>query len=460
MRPYLIHLALVVALLIAAAFGFSVSPLFENSEPAEPERAALAEALETYLDPEQPKEAREQLDTEIDAALRIIQADAFDPPDPASLIEAALQGIEDLRPRSRGESAGRLRDAALNGMAHSLDSHSGFIAARTHQDAKAQAEGTFAGLGIEIATDHGQLKVVAPIDDSPALRAGLRPGDVISRIDGELVHGLDLNAALARLRGPLGSPVTLSIERPGQGPFEVALERAIVSPAVVRHRAEGRLGYIRVSAFNERTMDQLRAALADLQRRLGPTQQGLVMDLRRSPGGLMSEALAAADLFLESGQILALRSRNRGSDQVFRAKPGDAAGGLPIVVLIDGGTGGMSEIVARALQSQGRALLLGQPSFGKVSLQSLYPLRGAGALRITTARQVDPSGALLPAKGIEPDITVGPGAPSGVASGGGGPRSLSCPGAGTDEDPALACALAVFDSGQIERAIRQESLRH
>lgn len=300
----------------------------------------------------------------------------------------------------------QLIEAAINGMLTALDPHSGYMNAKRFNDMKVQTQGQFGGLGLEVTMENGVVRVVSPIDDTPAYQAGLEPGDLITHIDGEQVQGMSLPDAVDKMRGAVGSTVRLTVRREGREPFDLTLTRAVIKIKSVRARLEGNVGYIRISSFSEQTEDGLEEAIAKLKQEAKGELQGFVLDLRNNPGGLLSQAVAVSDDFLDKGEIVSTRSRKPDDAQRYNARPGDLAGGLPIVVLINAGSASASEIVAGALQDQGRAILLGTKSFGKGSVQTVIPLGTHGAMRLTTARYYTPSGRSIQAVGIEPDIEV------------------------------------------------------
>jgi len=299
-----------------------------------------------------------------------------------------------------------LIEAAVNGMLSSLDPHSGYLNAKRYQDMKVQTHGSFGGLGIEVTMENGLVKVVSPIDETPAAEAGLEPNDLITHLDGEQVLGMTLAQAVEKMRGAIGSDIVLTIRRAGKKPFDVAITRAVIKIRSVRSRLEGKVGYIRVSSFNEQTDTGVAKEIEELKEEAGGELQGIVLDLRNNPGGLLSQAVAVSDAFLEQGEIVSTRARKPEDAQRFNARPGDLADGLPIVVLINAGSASASEIVAGALQDHDRAILLGTKSFGKGSVQTIIPVSGHGAMRLTTARYYTPSGRSIQAVGIEPDIVV------------------------------------------------------
>ena len=311
-----------------------------------------------------------------------------------------------------------LVESAINGMLSSLDPHSSYLNAKNFQDMQVQTRGEFGGLGIEVTMENGLVKVVSPIDDTPAAKAGLKPNDYITHLDGEPVSGLTLPEAVEKMRGPVNSDIKLTIRREGKDPFDVSLTRAVVKIQSVKSHLEGdNIGYIRITSFSEQTDSGLENAVKNLKQQAGNKIVGYVLDLRNNPGGLLDQAIAVSDAFLERGEIVSTRGRRPDDAQRYNAKPGDIANGLPIVVLINGGSASASEIVAGALQDHRRAILLGTKSFGKGSVQTIIPLPGHGAMRLTTARYYTPSGRSIQAKGIEPDIYVEPAKIEKVAQG-------------------------------------------
>jgi carboxyl-terminal processing protease len=302
----------------------------------------------------------------------------------------------------------QLIEAAINGMLRSLDPHSSYLNAKSFRDMQVQTRGEFGGLGIEVTMENGVVKVVSPIDETPADRAGLKAGDFITHLDGEAVLGLSLSEAVEKMRGPVNSKITLTVARPGiEQPFEVSLVRDVIRIQSVRSRLEDDIAYVRITSFNEQTEQGLRKAMETLRSELGKKQlRGVVLDLRNNPGGLLDQAISVSDAFLAQGEIVSTRGRDEAQIQRYNAREGDLADGKPVVVLINGGSASASEIVAGALQDHRRAVILGTKSFGKGSVQTIIPLQGHGAVRLTTARYFTPSGRSIQAKGIEPDIEV------------------------------------------------------
>jgi carboxyl-terminal processing protease len=300
----------------------------------------------------------------------------------------------------------KLIEAAINGMLTALDPHSNYLNTKSFRDMQVQTRGEFGGLGIEVTMENGLVKVVSPIDDTPAFRAGVKPGDFITHLDNDPVQGMTLPEAVERMRGPVNTNITLTIRREGREPFDVMLSRAIITIQSVRSRVEKDIGYVRITSFSEQTSSGVERAVQRIKQELGANLKGFILDLRNNPGGLLDQSVKVADAFLERGEIVSTRSRRPDDAQRFNAKPGDVADGLPIVVLINSGSASASEIVAGALQDHRRAILLGTKSFGKGSVQTIIPLAGHGAIRLTTARYYTPSGRSIQAKGIEPDIEV------------------------------------------------------
>src|SRR5882762_8700201 len=301
-----------------------------------------------------------------------------------------------------------LIEGAINGMLTALDPHSNYLNSKNFNDMKVQTRGEFGGLGIEVSMENGLVKVVSPIDDTPAAHAGLKPGDLITHLDGTPVQGLTLPEAVDRMRGPVNSDINLTIRREGREPFDVKLTRAIIKIQSVRSHIESKnIGYVRITSFNEQTDVGLANALKSLKAQANNKLIGVILDLRNNPGGLLDQAVAVSDAFLDKGEIVSTRGRRSDDAQRYNARPGaKPASGLPIAVLINGGSASASEIVAGALQDHHRAILLGTRSFGKGSVQTIIPLPGHGAMRLTTARYYTPSGRSIQARGIDPDIVV------------------------------------------------------
>jgi carboxyl-terminal processing protease len=300
----------------------------------------------------------------------------------------------------------QLIESAINGMLQSLDPHSSYLNEENFRDMQVQTRGEFGGLGIEVTMEQGFVRVVSPIDDTPAARAGLEAGDFITHLDGETVQGLSLSDAVDKMRGRVGSDIVLTIRREGVEPFDVTVKRDVIRIRSVRSRVEGKVGYIRITTFNEQTAPGVEEAMVDIKAELGDEMIGVVLDLRRNPGGLLDQAVKVSDAFLDQGEIVSQRGRNPDDSQRYNATKGDLAEGLPLVVLINGGSASASEIVAGALQDHKRAVIMGTESFGKGSVQTIMPIAGHGALRLTTAAYFTPSGRSVQRTGITPDIVV------------------------------------------------------
>jgi carboxyl-terminal processing protease len=299
-----------------------------------------------------------------------------------------------------------LIEAAINGMLTSLDPHSSFLNTENFSDMQVQTKGKFGGLGIEITMEKGVIKIVSPIDDTPAAEAGLQPEDYIVAVDGTAILGMAISDAVDKLRGKVGSEVTVTIQRAQAEPFDVTLTRDTIKIRSVRSKMFDGIGYLRITTFSEQTTPGLKKSVKKMFEDEGNGIKGFVLDLRNNPGGLLNQAIAVSDAFLEAGEIVSTRGRDPDDASRAFAKPGDIANGLPLVVLINSGSASASEIVAGALKDHKRAVLLGTRSFGKGSVQSVIPLSGTGAMRLTTARYYTPSGISIQAKGITPDIEV------------------------------------------------------
>jgi carboxyl-terminal processing protease len=303
----------------------------------------------------------------------------------------------------------KLIESAINGMLAGLDPHSSYMDAKSFRDMQVQTRGEFGGLGIEVTMEDGLIKVVAPIDETPAAKAGVMSNDIITHLDDEPVQGLTLNQAVDKMRGPVNTKIKLKIVRKGaEKPIDIAITRDVIRVRSVRSNLNGDdVVYIRVSQFNEQTTEGVRKAINELTTQTGDKLKGFVIDLRNNPGGLLDQAISVSDAFLERGEIVSTRGRNAEETQRFNARAGDLTKAKPVIVLINGGSASASEIVAGALQDHKRATIIGTRSFGKGSVQTIIPLgSGNGALRLTTARYFTPSGRSIQAKGITPDIEV------------------------------------------------------
>jgi carboxyl-terminal processing protease len=302
----------------------------------------------------------------------------------------------------------KLIEAAINGMLSSLDPHSSYLNPKNYDGMKVQTRGKFGGLGIEVTMENGLVKVVSPIDDTPAAQAGILAGDYITHLDDEAVLGLTLSEAVEKMRGLVDTDLKLTVRREGEKePIDITITRAVITVQSVRGRVEdGDILYVRISSFTEQTDKGLRKTVRDLKEQAGEDYKGIILDLRNNPGGLLDQAISVSDAFLEKGEIVSTRGRKSDDAQRYNAKSDDIVDGKPVIVIINGGSASASEIVAGALQDHGRAVVLGTKSFGKGSVQTIVPLQGNGAMRMTTARYYTPSGTSIQAKGITPDIEV------------------------------------------------------
>jgi carboxyl-terminal processing protease len=301
-----------------------------------------------------------------------------------------------------------LVENAINGMLTSLDPHSSYLNPEAAKDMRVQTKGEFGGLGIEVTMENELVKVITPIDDTPAAKAGVRAGDYISQIDGEDVRGLTLNDAVEKMRGPVATPIKLTILREGSDkPIDITVVRDIIKVKAVKFHVDDNVGYMKITSFTEKTFDDLQTAIDTIKSKVPPEKlKGYVLDLRLNPGGLLDQAVSVSDTFLDHGEIVSTRGRDPKDVSRFDSRPGDMIDGKPLVVLVNGGSASASEIVAGALQDQRRATVVGTQSFGKGSVQTIIPLGENGALRLTTALYYTPSGKSIQGKGITPDIKV------------------------------------------------------
>jgi carboxyl-terminal processing protease len=314
--------------------------------------------------------------------------------------------------RVRGEYVDKVDDknlikGAIDGMLASLDPHSSYLDARDFQNLRTQTDGAYGGLGLTVSMEDGAVKVVTPTEDTPAFRAGIKAGDFITHLNGKLIYGGTLDEAVDQMRGKPGSTIRLTIVRPGRDkPFDVTMTREIVTLKPVKWEVKNGIGIVNINAFSKTTGESVRAAMVSIDKSVGGRPLGYVIDLRSNPGGLLDQAIEVSDVFLERGEVVSQRGREKGDIERYYARPGDMAHGLPIIVLVDAGSASAAEIVAGALQDQHRALVLGERSFGKGSVQTLLPLSDDSALRLTTARYFTPSGRSVQEGGIKPDIAV------------------------------------------------------
>ena len=301
----------------------------------------------------------------------------------------------------------QLIEAAINGMLASLDPHSSYMSPKDFRNMQVQTRGEFGGLGIEVTMENGVIKVVSPIDDTPAAKAGLMANDLITHLDNEQITGLTLEQAVEKMRGPVNTPITLTVVRKGKDDaFDVKVTRDVIRINAIKSRREDDVAYVKVTTFNEQTHTNMVKAIEELNKEIGPNIKGYVLDLRNNPGGLLDQAIAVSDDFLERGAIVLTKGRNNEETQRANARSGDITDGKKVVVLINGGSASASEIVSGALQDHKRATIIGTRSFGKGSVQTIIPLGANGAIRLTTARYYTPSNRSIQAKGIEPDILV------------------------------------------------------
>jgi len=305
-----------------------------------------------------------------------------------------------------GVSDKELIESAISGMLQSLDPHSSYLSPESYKDMQVKTKGTFGGLGIEITMEDGFVKVVSPIDDTPAANAGMKSGDLIIGIDGESIKGLTINEAVSKLRGPINSKVTITVVRDKEDPFEIEIVRDVIKIRSVKHEVINEIGYVRLTTFSDTTTSGMEKSINEIRKELGDKFQGLILDLRNNPGGLLNQSISVADSFLDQGEIVSTQGRKEDDTSRIFAKKGDLIDGKPLIVLINSGSASASEIVAGALKDHSRAIIVGTRSFGKGSVQSIIPLPGNGAMRLTTARYYTPSGISIQAKGIEPDIKV------------------------------------------------------
>ena len=366
-----------------------------------------------------------------------------EPVEAGKLAAAARRGV---MAAPEASSSSDLVDRALTVMFGSLDPHSSFEPRRTYDELRARAKAKGGRLGLEVSIERGEVRVVTPLDGSPAQRAGLRTGDVIAAVDGKALRGLTLAHVLDRLRGPVGSRVKLTIRRPDGKRRVVEIKRQRIRVPPVRHSVDGRIGVIRIASFAPRTERDVRKALNAFEKQLGAGTRGYVLDLRSNPGGLLGQGILVADFFLDAGKIVTTRGRDGKQDQSFKATKGDLARGRPVVVLIDGGSASAAEVVAGALRDHKRAVLLGRKSYGKGTVQQVVPMGRRGKLRLTMRRYYTPAGTSIHKRGIVPDVRVGRGlggAPNGV-------EESKCPPVGAAQDRPLGCAVALLRAGGLK----------
>ena len=385
--------------------------------------------------------------------------------DEAKMIRTAVGALDKIKSQSRTVSPEEASESALDAIMANLDPHSSYLNPQEFRESQVATSGRFGGLGIEINLEDGLIRVIAPIADTPAFRAGIKAGDLITHVDGDPIRGMSLMQAVRRLRGAPDSDVLLRIRRAQRGDFDVVITRAIIRIQPVKWATEGDIGIIRVTHFIQSSETGLESAMDQVRAKLGPRLKGIVLDLRNNPGGLLSQSVAVADAFLHRGTVVSVRDRD-GNGRSFDAHNGDISGGLPMVVLINRGSASASEIVAGALQDHGRAAIMGRQSFGKGSVQTISPLDWDGALRLTTALYYLPSGRTIQGRGVIPDIVVkGESQPGGrreadlpraFQGGDNTPAAAkapvleekNCPSAGVDgKDKLLGCAVMRLKAG-------------
>jgi carboxyl-terminal processing protease len=387
---------------------------------------------------------------------------------PASrLIDAAVEGMRTTRGEKEAVAPEELAEAALDAMVESLDPHTVYLNAEEFREMRVSTSGEFGGLGIEVTLEDGGVKVIAPIEGTPAYRAGLKPGDIITHLDAESVAGLSLMQAVIRMRGKPGTDIRLTVQRTNFPPFKVTITRAIITLQSVRWRLYDDIAVIRVASFTEKVESGLYESIDAIRAELGTRLRGVVLDLRNNPGGLLDQSVELADAFLDSGTIVSIRSKGGADERFYSARYGDVARDVAMVVLINVGSASASEIVAGALQDNGRATVMGVRSFGKGTVQTIMPLPLEGAIRITTALYYAPSGQAIQAKGVNPDIAFAVSADANIRREADIPGALSaqeaseedvraarpvvddsaCPLINDGDDHQLGCALALLRAG-------------
>ena len=387
----------------------------------------------------------------------------------SELVDTALKGVEALDLKPHGVQPAVLIEAGLDQMIGDLDPHSNYLNAEEFREMRVSMKGEFGGLGIRVSGENGVIKVVSPIKGTPAWRAGLKPGDLITHVDGTALKGLSLSKAVQMMRGRPGTDIRLTVERRDIAPFDVTITRAVIKIDAVTWRAEGNIGYIRVNSFVGKLEEDMNDAVKGLRKEIGPKLAGLVLDLRNNPGGLPDQSVFLSDMFIEKGRIVEVRGRDNSGDRTYDAESGEIFPAIPMVVLINDGSASASEIVAGALQEHRRATVMGERSFGKGSVQTIMPLPIEGAIKFTTAMYYLPSGRTIQGQGVEPEIVVTsdasaehrteaslPGALPTVAAGESRVRATieekNCPKVSTEKDDLmLGCALSLLRAGSEEQ---------
>ena len=440
--------------------------LGNDKKPLPPEAKKQLERFETVYKAYSTEPNKTERLEYFDFAYRRVRASYVKEISDATLIDAAVKGVRETKAKPGTLPPKKLVEAALESMVASLDPHSAYLNADEFRESFVQTKGEFGGLGIEITMEDGLVKVIAPIEGTPAEQAGLKAGDLITHVDGEAIKGKTLLQAVKRMRGRAGTQISLTIRRAGFGDFPITLTRAIIKIKAVRWRIEGDIGYVRVARFTEKVETGIEKAFADIHEKLGSRLAGVVLDLRNNPGGLLDQSLVLSDSFLNEGEIVSIRGRHPGRDRSHKAVRGDLAKGAPMVVLINVGSASASEIVASALQYHGRATLMGGQSFGKGSVQTILPLPVEGGIRMTTALYYAPNGNTIQARGVAPDIFLSPSKETKQRRESDLPGALpalgkekwkaknrptvpedACPPVGEKEDRQLGCALALLHAG-------------
>ncbi|MCW9034811.1 MAG: S41 family peptidase [Alphaproteobacteria bacterium] len=339
-------------------------------------------------------------------AIRYIRANHVHTNSDVDMITAAIDGVEKLKEKEPVATGDEVIEAALDALTTSLDPHSAYLNPEESRTLYANTKGEFGGLGISVTMKKEGVNVIAPIADTPAARAGVQAGDLITHLDGESVADWPLMKAVTHMRGTPGTPIVITVLRGKEAPFDLKIVRAIVQVEAMRWRTEGDIGYIRVIKFTEKVEPEIEKAVDGIKDKLGNRLKGIVLDLRNNPGGLLSQSVILSDAFIDDGTIVSIRGRNKSRERVYGASNGDLANGLPVIVLINEGSASASEIVSAALKESGRALVMGRRSFGKGSVQTLVPMRNDGILKLTTQLYYSPKGQAIQANGVEPDILL------------------------------------------------------
>lgn len=436
------------------------------------ELARFSVVYDHYVDPgARASERRGQMDI-FRTALKRVSDFYVNPADPKLLVDAAIKGVEETKAKPASLAPDDLVEKALNAMLSTLDPHSSFLTPEQYKDLTSTTRGEFGGLGIEIVMENEEVKVVSPIDGTPAARAGVKSGDIVTHIDGDPIKGWPLSQVVRRLRGPPNTVVHITLRRENASLFQVAVTRAVIVVQPVRWHLESNIGYLRLTTFNEHADEALRSAIAEMERQTGGQIKGYILDLRNNAGGLLDQAIKVSDDFLNAGEVVSVRGR-KGGNEHYQSHPGDVTGGRPLAVLINPGSASASEIVAGALQDHRRAVLMGTTSFGKGSVQTILGLEHGAALKLTTALYYTPSGRSIQSQGIEPDLVI-TGDPAEVkreadldqalpASGNKGPRAVAkftenvCPAAQDPKDKLLGCAVSLLEAGGLQQFLALRS---